>query len=192
MPSKETFHSPAFRCRLHCQRCRERKADGTRCNNRVCHGVPTCWIHTKKKYNVQRKDSPTHGKGLFATNDIPANEYICPYGGQLISTACLNRRYPGDVTAPYTTDTRNNRRVLDGACRRGTGCVANGLFLNNGTSRARRYHNAEIRYRGNDIWLRSIKEIPAGREIFVYYGDGYTLNNNHSTKRSSKPDTRPC
>ena len=189
-----TYQNDTFRCHIDCERCNAIKADNKRCKNRVCFGVPTCWIHNKQKYNIKTKPT-AHGRGLFTTEDIPAKTWICPYVGENISFRCLERRY-GDTTATYATDIDNNR-FIDAACRRGIASLANGRFAANGKSLPRSMHNAEIvmrsgRTRRNDVWLKSLKKIPANKEIFVWYGSNFRLGDEHSTKRTKLTDNRPC
>ncbi|MGL5934605.1 MAG: SET domain-containing protein [Cetobacterium sp.] len=131
------------------------------------------------------------GKGLFSTNGFKSKEWICPYVGEPISGDCLNRRYPGDMTAPYVV--QNNAGYKDSACRRGIGAMANAKFNANGTSKHKRFHNAELITRPRQgIWLRSTKNIAPGGEIFVWYGNEYILTHDHETKRSRVNDNRPC
>jgi hypothetical protein len=157
-------------------------------------GVPTCWQHTRREYGVRQRQStiPGAGKGLFATEDFSEDEWIVPYEGERITTRCLNQRYPGNTTATYATS--QNRGAIDAACRRGIASVANGLFTNTGRPRTQNAHNARIEERGanRDLWLRANHDISANEEIFVYYGKDYRLEDDHTTKRNRKPDTRPC
>lgn len=193
--SRITYTNGTFNCKVACARCNHIKANGALCKNRVCYGIPTCWIHTKQKYSIQKRPSAVHGIGLFATKEIQANTWICPYVGEAITKSCLDRRYPGDTTATYTVSKggrRCGRRYVDSACRRGIGSLANGKFRADGFSQSGGRHNAELKDRGGGVWLKSTKRILANREIFVFYGDGYRLDNDHTTKRSNVADNRPC
>lgn len=185
-----TFKTDNFQCHLQCGRCSHIKANGQQCGNRVCFGAPVCWIHNKQRYGVQIKDSGVHGKGLFATRPFLANVPLCPYEGENISTRCLNNRYPGNTTAPYAV-TKSRYRVLDSACRRGIGSMANGLFYR-GRPIQRNRHNAVILPLNQTLWIVSTRNITQGEEIFVWYGNDYRLENNHRTYRSQLNDTRPC
>lgn len=181
-----------FQCTLQCGQCDYVKADGLRCKNRVCIGYPTCWVHNKKSYNVQVRVSPGRGRGLFATSNIPKDSWICPYNGEVISRKCLEARYPGDHTAPYAITIRKDV-VLDAACERGVGSMANGLFRENGKVRAVAAHNAIFRNRQDGIWLKSTKNIKNGEEIFAWYSENYNVHEKHATRRKRQQlDTRPC
>ena len=189
--AKLYFENNTFRCHLHCQRCQKLKPNGQRCKNRVCMGVPFCWVHNKQYYGLQIRDSQ-FGKGLFATRNMPNGHWICPYVGEVITEACLNLRYPGHRTAPYAVN--DTCQDIDSACRRGIAAMANGLFR--GTrSRARAVHHAILEYRHapfNTVWIRAIRDINIGEEIFVHYGSQYRLGDYHITRRGRGADTRPC
>lgn len=189
--SKLTFITDTFRCNLECGRCTFIKENNERCRNRVCMGYPLCWIHTKRRYGVQSRQSCVHGKGLFATRDIPAESWIAPYGGETISQQCLDYRYPGDMTAPYAVD-EGGDSYKDGACNRGIGALSNARFRRDGMVSTPARHNAEIAHRNGQLWLRSTKAIPTDEEIFTYYGDMYRLEDTHVTKRTTRSDNRPC
>lgn len=194
--SKLVFETDRFRCRLHCDRCTHIKANGQRCGNRVCFGTPICWIHTKQLFGLRIKSSSIAGagKGLYATRYISAGSWICPYVGELISEQCLDLRYPGDITAPFTVNNGDGSNYIDSACKRGIGAIANGIFDNLGVSLPHQNHNAEIEFKPESQmnWLRATRNIFNGEEIFVYYGNVYRLENNHLTRRSKMEDTRPC
>lgn len=182
--SRLTFTTNTFNCHLTCDQCTYIKPNGQRCGNRVCIGYPMCWIHNKKLYGIRVKDStiPGGGKGLFATQPIRGRVYICPYVGENITQECLDSRYEGDVTAPYTVFDNESGIYVDSACVRGVGAMAN-------TSRRT---NAEIIEREGELWLRATRYIRADEEILVDYGEGYQMENNHTTKRKRGNDTRPC
>ena len=181
-----------FKCQLECDQCDHVTLNGLRCQRRVCIGVPTCWQHTKTKYGVKSAISTIvgAGKGLFATRNFNRWEWICPYIGENITDACLTARF-GNGTAPYATDSVGG--AIDSACRRGIASLANGLFTANGNSRGERFHNARIVYNPDgEIWVRAIKFIPSGDEIYIFYGKEYRLDGLHSTKRVRAADSRPC
>lgn len=191
--SRITFRTNEFKCHILCDRCTYVKDNGERCKNRVCFGIPVCWVHTIKEYGIKIKKStlPGVGKGLFSTSRIERDTWICPYIGESINEQCLNQRYPGNMTAPYAV--KKGQRYEDSACMRGSGAMANGKFRANGQAQTAQRHNAVIRNRpGYGLWIWSTKNILRDREIFVHYGGQYRLENNHVTKRMRGPDTRPC
>lgn len=195
MPSRLAYENWTFLCHLQCSQCSHVKCNGQRCRNRVCIGTPTCWIHTIQTLGVRVRPSNEAGagKGLFTTTPRVMGEWICPYIGETITQACLDKRYPGDTTATYTVNASNERHHTDSACQRGIGAMANGKFDAEGFSRPRNRHNAVIETRdGEGLWLQATRRIGANREIFVHYGDDYVLDDDHSTKRTTREDDRPC
>lgn len=194
------FKSAGWSCPIHCHRCEQTRPNGARCKNRVCFGSPLCHQHNSMKYGVRIKKStvPGAGKGLFATRAFRRDEWICPYPGEIITSACVDQRYPGDMTAAYV-EVLPGGRAVDCACKRGAGSLANAHFKSDGTVHSVHRHNAVSSHRPvgdgtSGVWLKSRRNIRAGDEIFHWYGDGgYKLEQNHSTGRRKKvPDTRPC
>ncbi|CAB1097164.1 unnamed protein product [Ectocarpus sp. CCAP 1310/34] len=201
-PKEYSFRTASWSCPLTCEQCQEVRANGMRCKNRVCFGTPLCHVHNSLKYGVKAKTSTivNAGKGLFATRAFPKNSWICPYLGEKTSKDCIQKRYPGDMTAAYAEILPGPEQLhIDSACKRGVASLANGLFNANGSVSSLSRHNCVSRYRpvGDGVpgvWLKSTKPLKIGDEIFNWYGDGgYMLQHNHSTKRRTKaPDTRPC
>lgn len=194
--SRLTFETNSFRCNVRCGRCTFVKPNAERCKNRVCIGTPVCWVHTKRLYGVRCAQSnvAAAGKGLFAVTGFGFDDWICPYGGENINQNCLDMRYEEDETATYATRVSANS-IIDGACVRGIGAMANGLFRNDGRPRSENSHNAKIVTRRNrGLWLKATRNIPAGREIFAFYGYEYIIQDeyNHVTRRTTRADNRPC
>lgn len=200
MPSKLSFiQDNNFICNLKCGQCDHLKPDGQRCKNRVCIGAPTCWIHSKQEYAVRVKPSTIAGtgKGLFAETDFDEDDWICPYGGSVITPNCFDQRYPGNITtAPYAVALDNGRRprTYDAACDRGIGSMANGLFNRQGMARPVGLHNARMinHPTKRTLWLQATKDINANEEIFSYYGAAYKIVDDHTTKRSARTENVPC
>lgn len=184
-------------CHLQCDRCQFRKPNGEQCKNRVCFGSPVCWIHNRKNYGVQIKNSTIEGagKGLFATKNIRFRDWICPVGGEQLQENCIDQRYPGDDLAPYAVTRGSDGVVFDAACVRGIGSMSNALFTPAGNPRNRKFHNSKMAENPNDnnaLWIQATKNIASGEEIFTFYGDEYTLDDVHETRRFRSVDTRPC
>lgn len=190
------FRNENFQCPLLCDQCTFITESG-RCKRRVCFGWPDCWQHTIIEYGVKTRPSTIKGagKGLFATRPFYKGEWICPYHGQITPKQCLDTLYPGDTLAPYAVEVDGSGVFVDSACTRGIGSMANGLFLG-GVSNHRARHNAELQRdfdHSDNVWLIATKNIAAGQEIFVWYGETYQLDNSYETVRSRyNADTRPC
>ncbi|CAM9437995.1 unnamed protein product, partial [Hapterophycus canaliculatus] len=196
MPAQLSFQTKNWLCPLACQRCESLNANGRRCMKRVCFGTPFCWMHNSAKFGVQSKTStiPNAGRGLFATRKLEKDSWICPYVGESTTMKCIKKRYPGDMTSPYT-----EQIPVDSACRRGIGSLANGRFNADGTVSHLNQHNciSRLRPKGDGfpgLWLKTTKIIKAGDEIFHWYGEGgYLLQDCRTTrpggaKRCQIPD----
>ena len=110
------------------------------------------------------------------------------YHGEVIDGTEVDERYGIDPrsNAPYTITASRTRhpsgnRNVDSACVRSVLSMAN-------SKRRRADCNAEVKDyidREGKMRMVSIKTIPAGSEIYVYYGAGFftTMNNSiHTTK----------
>ncbi|CAM9156950.1 unnamed protein product [Ectocarpus sp. 12 AP-2014] len=210
--------NPAWSCPLTCGQCTQLKPDGTRCKNRVCFGTPLCWSHNRKKYCVIIRESgeTDAGKGLFTTEARGPDEWVCPYEGEVTNQHCINQWYVGNnTTAPYTEcdySSRNTQLVdrvcVDSSCERGIGAMANTrvIYIKDErtntkvpTTAPESQHNCKTVIRrvaeggdGSTIWLKTTRKVRANRELFVYYGPRYVLQDNHTTMRSAKtPISRP-
>lgn len=193
-----TGPNTSWSCPLSCARCTYIKPNGHQCRNRVCFGSPFCWIHNITAYGVKARPSTIAGagKGLFATKTFQANEWICPMICEPITEDCIEQRYPG-MTAPYAEDDGENG-IIDCACSRGIASQANALFRADGMVRHIRFHNAIAERRDENghyvgVWIQARRTIPAGSEIFLWYGVDYRLEDTHTTKRRKKvPNSAPC
>lgn len=182
-------------CKLTCGRCEGTTKAGTRCRRRVCIGLPLCWMHLASDLHLKIKPSniDPNMKGLFAwypqsptrilfaekprpgtrrQQDGPRPpDKIVRYTGEVVSDAARLQRY-GTATGPYTASLLYGV-VVDAACVRGAGSLANG-------SKGRLPNNA--RFSGNNIV--ATKNIKHGDEIIVSYGNGYwrTHRGQYSTR----------
>jgi hypothetical protein len=188
--NKLTFKADRFQCKLYCNQCRYIKPNRRQCGNRVCIGTPFCWMHNKQLYGIKVKNSAVSGKGLFATRRFHTGTFICPYIGETISKLCSDTRFPGTTTSPYGME--YGHRVIDSACRRGIGSMANGLFYRNRRTQPIHRHNAKFVVRNGSIWLQATRNINEDEEIYAWYGNDYELQDNHKTYRTTLDDTRPC
>lgn len=190
-----TFKNQTFSCHMTCDQCAHprSKSTGTRCKNRVCFGIPLCWIHAQQTYGVRIKPSTSPGaqKGLFSVKGVRKGDWICPYVGELIGTACMDLRYPEGEDIPYLA-IFNDETSSDAACHRGSASMAKSLFKENGDTRSRRSHNATLQMHLGQAWLKAYKIIPPGGEILVYVRDSTEGTLNYTTKRAGGVDTRPC
>ena len=181
-----------FRCQLACVQCTATKVDGGNCTRKSCIGIPLCYMHLlrEKKLRIKQSTIPGAGKGLFAMDKhAGANEIIfrigdkiVVYNGEVVTHAELNRRYGDRFTAPYAVS--EGRAVVDAACTRGVGSIAN--YATGG-----KRNNAQFSYnrRTKLFTLVATKNIRNGAEIFVTYGRAYRLHDRASHTTRSRPAT---
>ena len=143
-------------------------------------------MHARIIYNICAKQStiPNAGRGLFAykpsagnANVFNTGDWICPYGGEAKTMAQLDDRYGVDGEAPYALC--DGPVCADAACVRGWGSFANQA------PRSRRpivRPNAELVMRDHGFWLKALRPIRHGSEIFVNYGEVYGFDAVHSTR----------
>ena len=190
-----------FNGRLESKQCEFIKANHQRCRRRCVIGLPCCSSHMPIKYKVKIGNSgiANGGKGLFAVvktigdNDIVfrgqrpsrlgralVGETICPYYGEVLDNDEMERRY-ADKTAPYGIEINDNR-YEDASLVRGVGSIIN--------HKPKAQSNCEfyVSTRDNLVYLRAIKNIRNGHELFVNYGKDYHLNEEgvHTATNHSK------
>jgi hypothetical protein len=183
MPYLFEHHGSNFSCHLKQYRC-EHVNPNTKlqCKRKQYIGFDLCYQHLKTDHNLKIAPStiPKAGKGLFAFNaeaddgDIvfSKDERIIDYNAQLITLIELNKRY-GNKTAPYAVQINKNL-YEDAGCVRSAGSIAN--------HKPRKKTNAKLyAYRGK-TYLKAIKNIKNGDEIFVNYGTDYELDVDYKTK----------
>ena len=186
MPKRFSFFiddEKVFSCPLKSWQCTEHKRDGSRCSRKVVIGSPVCWQHLGLVYRLTAKPSTITGagKGLFAhdpESDIvfKKNEQIITYTGDVITNAELQERYPRkkkfEPIAPYTIKLKQTRYV-DSACDRGIGSIVNNASNSNANAKIVSVFNANPQY----IYIKAIKNIRHGEEIFASYGPAYNKKN---------------
>jgi hypothetical protein len=173
-------------CSLKCIQCEGGRKDKKQCTRKVCIGLPVCWQHARSEYHVRVKNG-VHGKGLFAEKAFEEGDFIVPYFGEVINAAEFERRFGYDDKAIYTTylkkDEKNpeNDRFESGECQRGLGSI-----INHSDS-----PNAGIGTKGKTrrAYIFALKDIEAGKEILLNYGDEYTFNSHdYQTIRRPRGD----
>jgi SET domain-containing protein len=111
---------------------------------------------------MELRDSPIHGLGAFALQDIPKGQRIIEYVGEKISNAEADRRYDDDTMKSHHTFLfiLNSKQCLD-ATYEGN----ESRFINHSCD-----PNAEAFIPRGRIWIEAIKPIPKGTEIAYDYG----------------------
>ena len=182
-----------FQCNITCTPCGYITASGRACSRNVCIGLPRCWQHTRKEYNVRIKNSsiPGAGKGLFyqdpayaigATIDLPAVRNLFKYTGQIITEAQYTQRYGDEddtpsMLVPYFSPGPGGRDI-DAACQRGIASL-----INHSKSA-----NCRIRPVGQDVMVTTTRKLRNGEELLINYSN--TIQFDPRIKYSTKPRRR--
>lgn len=177
-----------FFCPINCRQCNYVKPDRIQCKNRVCIGIPLCWMHAQVVYKLRVKDSRIHGKGVFAHDPkskkdnlkivFKKGQVILEYLGEILDQNELERRYSSG-TAPYTLKVKDSVFV-DAACERSISSI-----INHSTSK---FANVEFSYRldksrrsvsnrsGRVMVIVAKKNIRNNQELLVNYGSDYVFD----------------
>lgn len=174
--------------------CRAKKKDGGRCTRRTGKYGPFCWQHTQKHVGVEVKRStiPNAGNGLFAKREFKRGELVRhqPHEGvakkgtssKFLSKRQIERKYPGEMLAPYGIQLSSNRFRDD--CRTNAGVVR---YAND--KRRAASNNAVLTSTGN---IRLKKGVKKGEEIFVSYGRGYWDSADRMTPAQKRASLQVC
>jgi len=114
------------------------------------------------KSRIESRDSPVHGRGVFALVDLKAGETLVEYVGEIIDWEEALNRHPHDPSQPNHTFYFHidETRVID---------------ANVNGNRARWINhscdpNCEASEEAGRVFIRSLRAIQAGEEIFYDYG----------------------
>ena len=121
-----------------------------------------------KYLEVKRSTLPKAGKGLFTKKFIPKGANIIEYKGKITSWKNADHddgknMYIFYVNKDRVIDAKNNKRVL--------ARYANDARGTNKLKGLR--NNAEYSNESDRIFIKAIKDIAPGEEIFVSYGADY-------------------
>ena len=111
---------------------------------------------------IQTRRSGVHGKGVFALQDLAEGETLIEYVGEVISWKEALRRHPHDPKDPNHTfyfhiDEKN---VID--AKHGGN---SSRWINHSCK-----PNCEADEDGGRVFIKALKAIPAGQELFYDYG----------------------
>lgn len=121
------------------------------------------------------------GKGVFANCDIPAGTVLGEYLGKIYKGEEMEK-----ATGDYLFSVNKNgkeEKIIDGKLKKYSSWVR---YVN--SPQSSKAANAFFYQYGGRIWLKSSKVIPAGQEIFSYYGDNYI---NEKLRKYFTPDNKP-
>ena len=117
---------------------------------------------------LERRNSPIHGRGCFATTRFRKRRTIAEYSGERITNAEARRRAAGRRVLRICG--LDDRWSIDGA--RGGNATQ---YINHSCR-----PNAYLQTYGSHLLVMALRDIRAGEEITVDYVDTY------------HPDTKPC
>jgi SET domain-containing protein len=108
------------------------------------------------------RNSPTHGRGLFAQKTIAVGEYVLEYLGERISPEEAANRLTASIDDPFHTFFfgLSDGRLIDGAV--------------NGNSARWINHSCEPNCEAEEgdgrVFIRALRDLLPGDELFIDYG----------------------
>lgn len=111
---------------------------------------------------IQVRRSGVHGKGVYAVVPLKAGERLLEYTGELISWAEALRRHPHDPAQPHHTFYFHidDERVID--AKHGGN---SSRWINHSCA-----PNCEAEVDGGRVFIRALRNIAVGEELFYDYG----------------------
>tara|TARA_B110000503_G_C7084327_1_gene386580 strand:- start:392 stop:862 length:471 start_codon:yes stop_codon:yes gene_type:complete len=111
---------------------------------------------------IQTRRSGVHGKGVFATADIPKGEIIIEYVGEVISWKKALQRHPHDPKDPnHTFYFHINEKAVIDALYGGN----SSRWINHSCK-----PNCEADEQESRIFIKSLRKIKIGEELSYDYG----------------------
>lgn len=111
---------------------------------------------------VQVRQSGIHGKGVYAIQPIPAGDTVIEYKGEIISWQEALDRHPHDPEQPNHTFYfhLDDGHVIDGKYQGNSA-----KWINHSCD-----PNLEAEQDGNRVFLKALRDIHPGEELFFDYG----------------------
>lgn len=141
----------------------------------------------EKQLIVRRSTLKGAGKGLFTTLDIPKGKKIVEYKGKISTWKEVNEPEAFNGYIYYV----NRHHVIDAAPA--TGALARYANDAKGIVRAEGLrNNCSYHIEGLRVFIYSMRDIPAGSELFVGYGKEYwdIIKENRGIKTSAPKRTK--
>lgn len=114
------------------------------------------------------------GKGLFTTKPIKKGDIVVEYKGEILSWKQVKKRYPDLSQIDYIFHAGPNHWVDAALTPKEFARYANDA---KGVSKVKTIrNNAEYQVIKRKPYIVATRNIPAGAEIFVDYGDSYWKN----------------
>lgn len=125
-------------------------------------------------FQIKKSGIPGAGKGLFTTFAIKKEQRIMEYTGEKLSWIEVKKRYPDLSLMDYIFHAGPNNWIDSHRTPESLARYANDAKGLTRTIRIR--NNSEYRVRKGIPYLFAVKNIPAGGEILVDYGDDYWIH----------------
>ena len=111
---------------------------------------------------IQTRRSGVHGKGVFAVQDLAEGETLMEYVGEVISWPEALRRHPHDAAQPSHTFYFHidENHVIDAKVGGNSS-----RWINHSCQ-----PNCEAEESGNRVFIKALRNIAAGDELFYDYG----------------------
>ncbi len=118
--------------------------------------------HPTSGRRTQVRDSGVHGKGVFAVRPITAGSTVLEYKGEIITWKEALRRHPHDPDQPNHTFYfhLDDGHVIDGKYQGNSA-----KWINHSCA-----PSLEAEQDGNRVFLKALRDIAPGEELFFDYG----------------------
>ena len=137
-------------------------------SKKVCEKSSGLTKEQAARLSVKKSTIKAAGKGLFAAKDISKGTKLGYYAGKYMNEAAYEKLKDQN----YVWEIKNNLYVDAKPCPKATLRFINSLMPKKGTSRNGKFNVEPYTYNGK-LWYRTIKNVKAGTELFIDYGDHY-------------------
>lgn len=121
------------------------------------------------KPRIRVRNSPIHGRGVFATVDLEAGIPLIRYRGRLLTHDEADERYDGSLDSGHTfLFTLNDEYVVDGNQGGNSARWINHSCAPN--CEAIIHENQQGDRRRDQVWIHTLRDIAAGEELSFNYG----------------------
>lgn len=131
---------------------------------------------------IEVRNSPIHGRGVFARTDIPAGEQIVEYKGKRLTHEEADRRFADNLDGGHTfLFTLNDKFLIDG---NDGGSAAR--WINHSCApncEAMIYVNKDYDEIRDKVWIEALRPISAGEELTYNYGIVLTIPHTRRLKQ---------
>lgn len=118
---------------------------------------------------VKKSSIPKAGMGLYAKQDIPKGTKLGYYAGVYLNEEQYNKLRNQD----YVWYVKKNLYVDAYPCKKALLRYINSFMSSKQRIRMKKQFNVEPYTYNGKLWYRTIKNVKAGDELFIDYGDEY-------------------